>query len=814
MQLPAGLASAGNVITLRLAIRSAFGATAVSEASVVVTWPVFQDASAVATFVGDATARAATALQSGDSSAALQVVGGLASLLNSDSSSSQQTQDATDQRTSLLAIVASAVSQGGAATVAPAALESTAVLVSQLVAAPTQLSGDGAVSALAVLGSIASAGASVTPAAAQAVASALSSVALAPEGPAPSGQQSNANATASRYTSVLTVLTSLASSQASSMAVPGQTPVTVQTPTIQMAVGLDDPSSNRFNEPLTAPGSNSSFDPLPSDALAAAGGKPVSSIFLSLAFDAHGNATSKNTGGITRLAFSDGVTGEPVLVSNLSQPILFTMPPSVLAETEHATCAWWDDSSQVYTTEGCSQLPSPYPAGHEVSFIPGFRAMGPASLDSAWNITGPRMLGCDQVFLDCSNVTVRAAGKLQLGGASTLKCTNLTNNTVLRAFTGATCSLRDTKNSSAPCFWNVTAQTFSGVGCVTSNVSRCACTHLTDFTSAPAPNIPTASLADMISLRPAMLATKLRLLFIIVISLFGCLHVGGIVAWVMDSREKAHVAERLRDPACGYRVTEDGTCLWRFGLDPLPEEIAPPNGPAIELSALFGLPVARLRAALPDELFTTDFATALGRRHGFSASGMATSRDQHHAKLATSIRRPSAGSQPRLSSAGERRLSAGSQPRLSTGSEQRPSVGWQPRLSTGSEQRPTVGSQAWLSPATEPAGALDINADSNALAALLWGAATAVDEPTATSPRLLRSPRSSWGGFGVQPSTVRVSFLLDPEDSTHNLQTFTTAAAVRRLSEVQTWNLETRRALEEFVVRFVPLHRALVLLLT
>ena len=649
MQLPAGLASAGNVITLQLAIRSAFGATAVSEASVVVKWPVFQDAAAVASFVDDATARAATALQSGDSTAALQVVGGLAALLNSNSSSSQSDAAATDQRSSLLAIVASTVSQGGAATIEPAALESTAVLVSQLVAAPTQLSGSGAVSALAVLGNIASAGSSVTPAAAQAVASALSSVALAPEGPAPSGESSS-NATVSRYTSVLNVLTTLASSQASSMAVPGQTPVTVQTPTIQMAVGLDDPTSDRFSAPLTAPGSNSSFDPLPSDALAAAGGKPVSSIFLSLAFDAHGNSTSKNTGGITRLAFSDGVTGEPVPVSNLSKPILFTMPPSVLAETEHATCAWWDDSSQAYTTEGCGQLPSPYPAGHELSFIPGFRATGPASLDASWNITGPRTLGCDQVFLDCSNVTVRATGKLQLGGASTLKCTNLTNNTVLRAFTGATCSLRDTKNSSAPCFWNVSAQTFSGVGCLTSNASRCACTHLTDFTSSPAPNIPTASLADMISLNPADLIGKLKMLFIVVISLFGCLHIGGVVAFVMDIHEKKRVADRLHDPACGYRVTEDGTTLWRFGLDPLPEEIAAPCGPAVELSAIFGLPIARLRAALPDEFFTTDFATALGRRHGFSASGMASSRDEHRDKLATSRRSSLSSKSRRFSS--------------------------------------------------------------------------------------------------------------------------------------------------------------------
>jgi hypothetical protein len=267
MQLPAGLASAGNVITLRLVVRAAYGATAVSDASVVVTWPVFEDAAAVSSFVDDATERAIEALESGDTSAALQVVGGLAALLNSDASESQSTVEATDQRTELLSLVASAVAQGGGAAIPPAALESTAMLVSQLVAAPEQLSGEGAVSALAVLDSIASAGAAVSPAAAQAVASALSSVALSPGATETSGDSSGDNSTSSEpsstYGAVLNVLESLASSQASALAVPGQAPTTVTTPIIQMSVALDDPTSSRlFDEPLSAPGSNSSFDPL------------------------------------------------------------------------------------------------------------------------------------------------------------------------------------------------------------------------------------------------------------------------------------------------------------------------------------------------------------------------------------------------------------------------------------------------------------------------------------------------------------------------------------------------------------------------
>ncbi len=747
MQLPAGLPSAGSVVTLRLAVRSAFGAVAVSDASVIVTWPVFQDAAAVTSFVDDATARAETALQSGDSSAALQVVGGLAALLNSDSSASQSDEAATEQRTNLLSIVASAVTQGGAASIAPAALESTALLVSQLVAAPEQLSGEGAVSALAVLENIAGAGAAVTPAAAQAVASALSSVAVAPTAFSPS---SGNNTSSSTYSAVLGVLDSLASSQASALAVPGQAPSTVTTPVIQMSVGLDDPTSSRlFDEPLSAPGSNSSFDPLrarprcyglparadpflrastAADTLAAAGGLPVSSLFLSLAFDAYGNAESRNTGGITRLAFSSGATGEPVLVTNLTQPILFTMPAAVLREDEHITCAWWDEIAKQYTEDGCGQLPSPHPADHDLSFLPSFRATSPASITAAWNMTGPRMDGCEILSLDCSNITQRATGKLQLGGASTLTCSNATD-VVLRAFTGPTCSLRDTKNASAPCFWSVKNQTFSGVGCVTANATRCACTHLTSFTSSPRPNLPTASLSDMISLNPADLVTKLKLLFTVVVTLFGLLHIGGIVAWVMDAREKAHVAERLRDPACGYRVTEDGVSLWRFGLDPLPDEIAAPSGPAIELAAVFGLPMARLRAAMPNELFTTDFSAALGRKHGFSASGMATTRDTHRELLTTSRRLSSGVRTPRKSSL--------------TGDE-----------GEGSVRAPRRSTTRFFS-----------------------AASFSDDDSEPQSPTRGASKRMT------DPDVPRKS---------------SSAAAALRQSELETWNMEHRTALEEF----------------
>ena len=50
---------------------------------------------------------------------------------------------------------------------------------------------------------------------------------------------------------------------------------------------------------------------------------------------------------------------------------------------------------------------------------------------------------------------------------------------------------------------------------------QCACRHLTEFTGKSAPSLPAASLSDMIGLNPADLVTKLRMLFLVVMILFG-----------------------------------------------------------------------------------------------------------------------------------------------------------------------------------------------------------------------------------------------------------------------------------------------------
>ncbi len=90
------------------------------------------------------------------------------------------------------------------------------------------------------------------------------------------------------------------------------------------------------------------------------------------------------------------------------------------------------------------------------------------------------------------------------------------------------------------------------------------------------------SLSDLVGLNPADLVTKLKLLFSVVITLFGCMLLGAVIGFRLDTLERARMAASLCDPAAGFRVTKGGAWLWRFGLDELPDDLASPCGPAVQ----------------------------------------------------------------------------------------------------------------------------------------------------------------------------------------------------------------------------------------
>ena len=84
--------------------------------------------------------------------------------------------------------------------------------------------------------------------------------------------------------------------------------------------------------------------------------------------------------------------------------------------------------------------------------------------------------------------------------------------------------------------------------------------QLTDFAGASRPSIPMCSLSDMV-FNPADIITKLKLLFIVVISLFGVMCLGAAVGFLMDMRERRAFVTQMQDPKVGFCVSAGGTWL-------------------------------------------------------------------------------------------------------------------------------------------------------------------------------------------------------------------------------------------------------------
>ena len=106
-------------------------------------------------------------------------------------------------------------------------------------------------------------------------------------------------------------------------------------------------------------------------------------------------------------------------------------------------------------------------------------------------------------------------------------------------------------------------------------------------------------------------------------------NLGAGVGYVLDSRERRAVVARLQQPDAGFErgFGGDADCwTWSFRLDDLSDDVASPGGSAVAISAVLGVPFARLRAALPDELARAPLGCALGRRQAFSLAGLAAAR--------------------------------------------------------------------------------------------------------------------------------------------------------------------------------------------
>jgi hypothetical protein len=521
----------------------------------------------------------------------------------------------------------------------------------------TVLSVESQTAALDVLTAASSAPINATGTVGQTIASALDTVAA-------SAMSSNPAA----LLQVQNVLNNLATSQASNMLAslgsltPGDAPpppAETSTATIQTRVQVDPPGSNRLTTQLiTATGSASAFQPMPEGLLPT--DTPVVTTFLSLKFDPFAAITvggAAVNSGVTRLAFSNP-DGSPVAVENAQTPILFTMPAVSLDAESQSMCTFWDEASKSYPTHGCIGVPNPGPPDHTLAFIPNYQTPDDASLATAWNISGPMVDEglCRQLVIDCNsdapcNGTVvgrsckvypNPRAPLQFPAVACPPVANVSSSSasngttplqpVLRVFYGQFCPLWQENDYN--CSFDNIKQSFVGGGCVASGgPTHCMCRHLTDFAATRKPKIATCSASDMLSLSPGDIVTKLKFLFAVVITLFGFMNVGAVIAFIMDMRERKSTLALLQQSEMGFEEHDDGAWTWTCEQREMRSAVEPPGGSAFHLATVFGIPFVRLRAALPEAMFAGSVGRALGRKAGLSVTGLTEARDENVAVL-------------------------------------------------------------------------------------------------------------------------------------------------------------------------------------
>jgi hypothetical protein len=444
--------------------------------------------------------------------------------------------------------------------------------------------------------------------------------------------------TCTLLTRVVHVLDSLTKAQLSAMVVPGEQPSTLSTSNIKAYTALDaasDTAARLLSQATTVSGAITSVAPLPAAALAAAvsaspdglaSGVGVS--FYDLAFDPW-DCGSSNASAVTRMALSSS-TGDELKVHHLEQLITFELAaPAADVASEALFCAWWDADLGVYSTAGCVALPNPAPVDVALAFSGDLIG----GLERAWSASGPLFDGCAAEFLDCATAQPGTAllpdpeDEVATPGVGCMPG----SNDVLRVYTGASCAARKPGNA-ADCYWDALTQAFAGDGCVLGSTLKAGATHLTDFTAFHMPRAPLAlpsqRVADVLS--PAgitTLWTRLRWMVVTVGSaaLLTTLFAAA-VHFIVDRRVAKAALAAVQTRRLGFSRKPGGVWTWMLssrtntqrGNDADP-------GPLAALAALAGVPPARLRLAIPEELLSGSLAAVLGRRAARAAARAAAS---------------------------------------------------------------------------------------------------------------------------------------------------------------------------------------------
>jgi hypothetical protein len=470
----------------------------------------------------------------------------------------------------------------------------------------------------------------ISPAAAQNVTEALSVVAA------------DVTPNAAQLTGVVSALDTLASAMLNNISTVGTASVT--SPLVNMTVGLIAPAT--ASSAAIAAITGAAFDPLPADTFAGlvAPGELVRLQYTSLGFNPY--AGTRAGSGVVSLSFAKE-DGTPLPVANLSAPITFSMPPPTGADP--VTCQWWDARADAYSTVGTFALPSPRPASHVFSWAPNASVENGDFLAESWQVAGPLTAGCQEMVLDCRSgrdfYESIALDPFDVAGQALIFCGAIKQR--LRVFYGAQCAMWQPGNAYA-CHWDAASQSFNGTGCVAATTTQCATLHLTTFASTSAPRIAVASASDLTDINPADLTSvrapemlvparlrvltsprylplqKLRMLFGVVIGLFGLMHVGALVGRVQDGTEQSSTMAQLRSRSLGFAAQKGGAWAWRCTQDAVSAERQGNSGSLVELARLIGMPYIRLRAAIPEALLPGSVAAATGCAAGLSAAHVLT----------------------------------------------------------------------------------------------------------------------------------------------------------------------------------------------
>ena len=510
---------------------------------------------------------------------------------------------------------------------------------------------------LATLSVVAGSGASVTPAVAQTSVSGLSTVVNAAPAASPAGVAAVCNSAGAVVATLADTLSSgvgdtcfgaLNVTNASSPS------VLLRSPGIVMSISCDaglNTSDSLFATGLTLPGTAAAAQ-VPSDTFSSVSNESaaVVSVFYALSFDPHGgNGLSAS---LVRLEFKDAATGTLIPLANLSQPLMLDVPvaggaaaqqPTTRAAALRSAAAdaaagtgpapvaglYWNVALGAYTSDGMVSMPNPAPPNASMTWRDGFVSASPDDLPLAWSLSYP---GCSEILVNCTDEWERTLAvsfdpQSSLGDP-VVSCGD--RRGFMRVFVGHACPLWPGGAAAAGgsgCLWNVTAQQFTGAGCVLSSVARVASTHTTDFSVGPAPQILVASPSDLASLTTGALAHQLRLLVAVIVGLFVGMHVLAYALSFRDAADGRRVLSHARSRALGASYAHD-LYLWRFSQQPMAAPVDHAAGPAVEFAALIGTPYARLALAIPAHLFGGMAPKhATGRVHGMS--GTALKRNHH-----------------------------------------------------------------------------------------------------------------------------------------------------------------------------------------